>query len=318
MRRSVPRHGPARRLKRGENLPAETMAHARLQCGAQTLEEKARGDHEHAAARHLRHDQTGAQASDRARWPQAFALKHGGRVGVSQHEERHEPAGNRDSGTRSGGRDDAEAIRSERKMPGILFEEERRNNVRRPYGQQHAARAAGHRDENAVRQQLPGELTARRAERDANGCLVRTGGRTRKQERGDVGARDEEHRASRDAQQPGDARHAARGFGRHAGVRKHGDRVGAGPSRVDGGLRPIDRHTRAQPPEHPERPAGAIEPWTEWLPQRHPDVDGTAKGTDPRANPARRWPHECQRRRCESGRRECRPSPHTRSATLDG
>ena len=110
---------------------------------------------EHAAARHLRHDQAGAQAAHRVRRSRAFALKHGGRVVVSNLEERHETTRDRDSGTHGRRRDGADEIRSEHEMLGILVEEERRNDVRRPHGQQHAERAAGHRDEDAVREQLP-------------------------------------------------------------------------------------------------------------------------------------------------------------------
>ena len=122
------------------------------------------------------------------------------------------------------------------------------------------------------------ELAAAGAERDANGCLVRTGGRACQQERRDVGARDEEHGARpRRAQQRPDARHAARRFRRHAGVGKHGDHAGAAPRRVHGGLRLIGGNARAQPPERPEAPAAAIDPLKGGVAQRHPDVDGTAE-----------------------------------------
>ena len=88
-------------------------------------------------------------------------------------------------------------------------------------------------------EQLPGELAAAGAERDANRRLVRAGGGPCQQERRDVGARDEEHGAGRDAEQRPDARQAGRHLRRHAGVGKHADRVGAAARRVHGGLRLI-------------------------------------------------------------------------------
>ena len=156
---------------------------------------------------------------------------------MSNLEERHEATGDRDSGTRRGHRHDANEIRREHKMLGVLFEEERRNHMRRPDGQQHAERAAGHRDEDAVREQLFGELAPPGAERDANRRLVRAGGRPCHQKRRHVGACDEEHGARCRAQQLADARQAASRFRRHAGVGQHSDRVGIITRRIHRGLR---------------------------------------------------------------------------------
>ncbi len=96
---------------------------------------------------------------------------------MSDLEKRHETARDRDRGTRSRRGDDTEDVRSEHELFGVLLEEERRNDVRDPEGDQHAERAARHRDEDAVREQLFRELAAAGAERDANRRLVRTGGR---------------------------------------------------------------------------------------------------------------------------------------------
>jgi hypothetical protein len=179
------------RLKRRENQLLADVAGARLHRGAKAIEEEARGDHEQAIARHLRHGQARAQAAHRLRRPYGFALQHRRRLIVSNLKERYETTRDRDSGTRSRRRDDARETRSEHKLFGVLFEKERRNDVRRPHGEQHAERAAGHRDEGAVREQLSRELAAAGAKGDANRRVARTGGGPRQQERGDVGTRDD-------------------------------------------------------------------------------------------------------------------------------
>ena len=164
----------------------------------------------------------------------------------------------------------------------------------------HPERTADHGDENAVREQAASELAATGAERDANRGLVRAGGRAGQQEGRDVGARDEEDGASRGAQQPADARHAARRFRRHAGVGKHGHGIGAASGRVHGGLRLIGGHAGAQAAKRPEgaaardRPRGATARAPASRCRRH------GRSTGLRASPARPGPRECRRRRCES------------------
>src|SRR5213592_4759225 len=113
------------RLKRRENQLLADVSGARLQRGAKAIEEEARGDHEQATARHLRYGQARAQAAHRLRRPHAFALQHRRRLIVSNLKERYETTRDRDSGTRSRGRDDAKETRSEHKLFGVLFEKER-------------------------------------------------------------------------------------------------------------------------------------------------------------------------------------------------
>jgi hypothetical protein len=103
-------------VERGEDRPAETMAGARLQRSAETLEEESCGDHEQTAECHLRHNQTGAQAAHRIRRPHAFALEHGRRVIKANLEERHEATRDGDAGARCACGNDAKAIRGEQKM----------------------------------------------------------------------------------------------------------------------------------------------------------------------------------------------------------
>ena len=102
-------------------------------------------------------------------------------------------------------RNDAKQIRGEYQSLGILFEQERRENMRCPCGQQHAGRSAGNRDDDAIREHFSGELAAAGAERDANRGLMRAGGGASEQERGDVSASDEEHETCREAEQRADA-----------------------------------------------------------------------------------------------------------------
>jgi len=138
------------------------------------FEEEFRGDHEQTADRHLRNNQTRAEPAHRLRRPHALPLKHGCGIIMANLEERHETRYDRDAGARCARGSDASEIRGEHKVLGVLLEEQRRDRVRRPHGEQHAEGAASQRDDDAVRDQLFGELAAAGTERHANGCLVRT------------------------------------------------------------------------------------------------------------------------------------------------
>jgi hypothetical protein len=167
-------------------------------------------------------------------------LKHGGWIVAAEVKERQETAGDRHQDTHRADGEGPEKIRDQRQLLRILIEKQRGNDVDRPHGQQPAEQSARGGDEHAVREQPPGELTAPRAERDADRRLVGSCRRARQQERRNVDARNEEHDTRRAVQKRRDSRHSAGRFRSEAGIRKHGNCVGATPRRVHDCLHLID------------------------------------------------------------------------------
>ena len=86
------------------------------------------------------------------------------------------------------------AVRIERrgKGRGRVVGQNRGDEVERPAGDEHAGRAAEHREQARLDEQLRDELQPARAERQADRHLVGAPGGAREEQVGDVGAGDEE------------------------------------------------------------------------------------------------------------------------------
>ena len=82
------------------------------------------------------------------------------------------------------------------------------DEARASSGDEHAGRAAEHREQTRLGEELPDELQPARADREPDGHLVGARGGAREQQVGDVGAGDEQHERG-DAEQEQERRFAS-------------------------------------------------------------------------------------------------------------
>ncbi len=160
------------------------------------------------------------------------------------------------------------------------FGHEREQGFDAPQGQHDPERAARQRQQNALREQLPHDPPARRAERRAYRHLLVTRRRAREQKVRDVGARDEQHEADRaeeDEQRRARLRpdqSLAQGDEAHAPVRVRVG-VGLGESRGDAAqllLRLRARHTFTDAADDREISTRTLTQLARLARQRRPDL----------------------------------------------